>query len=122
VSFGRVEGTFARGAFAPAGGGVEIEFGEEDAALGDAVMLVSKGARSLRWISRSVRERICIRDYYDAKSGWWKGLEFVRDRRIRITAEAQKFRRGVLRKRNPRAQARNRCGHKIRKSDQGWRR
>jgi len=26
--FGRVERTFARGAFAPAGGGVEIEFGE----------------------------------------------------------------------------------------------
>lgn len=36
--FGRVEGIFAGGAFAPADGAVvELEFGEDDAALGDAV-------------------------------------------------------------------------------------
>jgi len=35
--FRGVEGAFAGGAFAPAGGVVEVEFGEEDAAFGDAV-------------------------------------------------------------------------------------
>src|SRR5271165_3802093 len=36
--FGRVEGRFAGGAFAPAGGGaVEAGFGEDDAAVGDAI-------------------------------------------------------------------------------------
>ena len=35
--FGRVEGGFAGGAFAPAGGAVDIGFGEDNAALGDTV-------------------------------------------------------------------------------------
>ncbi len=35
--FGRVEGIFSGGAFAPAGGAVDGGFDEEDAALGDAI-------------------------------------------------------------------------------------
>ena len=35
--FGGIERSFAGGAFAPADGAVKIEFGEEDAAVGDAI-------------------------------------------------------------------------------------
>jgi len=35
--FGRIEGIFAGGAFAPADGAVDVGFGEDDAAFGDAI-------------------------------------------------------------------------------------
>ena len=58
--FGRIEGIFAGGAFAPAGDVSTLTSARRMRRSVTRSMVVSKGARSLRWISRRVREWMCI--------------------------------------------------------------